>query len=63
MGVEEIKNGASSLIGADLCLEYASEGDSINRDELDRVFTGGLGSRDFGGEFKLEDTDDRGCWS
>ncbi len=63
MAVEDIKTAASSFAGVDLCVEYASGGDSINGDKQDRVFTGGLGSRDFGGGFGLEDTGDRGSWS
>ena len=59
MGVEDIKTG----VGVDLCLEYGSDGDWLNRDELDGVFTGGLGSRDFGVGFGLEDTRDGACWS
>lgn len=62
IGVEDIKSGASSFVGVELGLEYASEGDS-NRDKLERVFTAGLGSRDFGVVFGLEDTGDRGSWS
>lgn len=53
MGVEDRKTGASSFVGVDLCVEYASGGDSISRDKRDRVFRGGLGSRDFGGGFGL----------
>lgn len=59
MGVEDIKTG----VGVDLCLEYAFGGDWLNKDELDGLFPGGLGSRDFGGGFGLEDTGDRACWS
>lgn len=62
IGVEDIISGASSFVGVELDLEYASKGD-LNRDKLDRLFTAGLGSRDFGGVFGLEDTGDRGSWS
>lgn len=63
MGVEDIKTGASSLVGVNPCVEYASGTDLLSRDKLDRSFTGGHGSRDFGGGFGLEDTGDAGSWS
>lgn len=44
-------DGASSFVGSDLYLRYASGGDSLKRDKLDRDFTSGLGSRDFDGGF------------
>lgn len=34
----------------------------LNRDKLDRIFTGGLDSSGFGGGFGLEDTGNRGSW-
>lgn len=44
-------DGASSFVGSELYLRYASGWDSLKRDKLDRDFTSGLGSRDFDGGF------------
>lgn len=63
MEVRDEQSGTSLCVEDDLYLEYVSGRNLLEAHKPDRVFTDGLGSRDFGCGFGLEDTSDWSCLS